>query len=129
MLLLSATGGRWRCPRAERHTLKSSGDVDLGLRSAATHGRDVEWLPWKTFERAVIAPRGMRLGKGKDLALGDLRGHRFVMPWPRSTTRSIVERALRAEGVEVDVALEIGGWEIVKRYVATGLGIAVVPQP
>src|SRR5439155_9811489 len=44
-----------------------------------------------------------------------------------STTRRLVELALEREGLRYHVALEAGGWSIIKRYVVLGFGIAVVP--
>jgi DNA-binding transcriptional LysR family regulator len=38
-----------------------------------------------------------------------------------------VEAALEKAELPCRVALEAGGWEIIKRYVELGLGIAVVP--
>jgi DNA-binding transcriptional LysR family regulator len=57
-----------------------------------------------------------------------LEGLDWVMPWQHSTTRRLIERCLADIGLEPRVALEAGGWEIVKRYVALGLGVAVIPE-
>lgn len=40
----------------------------------------------------------------------------------------MIEGAFAQAGLELRVAVEAGGWEIVKRYVAMGLGVSVVPD-
>jgi molybdate transport repressor ModE-like protein len=104
-----------------------SGELDFGLRSLAAVPAGVDYRPARTFDRVVIAPPKHPVLRVARPALADLARHPWVMPWPRSTTRRLVERALEAAGLHARVALEAGGWEVVKRYVALGLGIAVVP--
>jgi DNA-binding transcriptional LysR family regulator len=42
-------------------------------------------------------------------------------------TRALVDRALRALGISVEVVMESGNLEVVKAYVADGLGISFLP--
>jgi DNA-binding transcriptional LysR family regulator len=81
----------------------------------------------RTFDRVVMAPRNHPVLRAARPTLAELARYPWVMPWPRSTTRRLVERALDTAGLRARVALEAGGWEIIKRYVALGAGIAVVP--
>ena len=50
------------------------------------------------------------------------------MPVAGSISREFGETAARRLGVEINVAIEVGGWGIIKRYVEYGLGISVVPS-
>jgi len=104
-----------------------AGELDLALRSLASPPPHVEYRPCRIFDRVVIAPRNHPLKRATRLTVKALAEHRFVMPWPASTTRKIVEGALAKEGLTPHVALEAGGWEVVRRYVALGAGIAVLP--
>ena len=105
-----------------------SGELDFGLRSLERVPAGLQYRQALTFDRLLIGPRGHPALRGRRPAIGDLARHPFVMPWLRSTTRRLVERAFRARGLEPEVAVEAGGWAIIKRYVAAGLGIAVVPS-
>ncbi len=115
-------------PVEDTLAMLGSGELDFGLRSLERVPAGLEYRPALTFDRLVIAPRGHAALRASRPTVPDLARHPFVMPWPRSTTRRLVERAFRARGLEPEVAVEAGGWAIIKRYVAAGLGIAVVPS-
>jgi len=104
-----------------------AGELDFGLRSLASTPSGISLRPFRAFERTLVAPKNHPILRSRKLGLDSLARHPFVMPGPRSSTRRIVEGALEAKGLPCQVALEAGGWEIVKRYVGLGLGIAVVP--
>jgi DNA-binding transcriptional LysR family regulator len=86
----------------------------------------LSYRPSRTFERVVIAPKGHPLAKQGRLSLKVLAPHPLVMPWRQSATRQIVERAFDQAGLRCQVVLEAGGIEVIKRYVALGLGVGVV---
>lgn len=104
-----------------------AGELDLGWRSLASTPAGMWYRASRTFDRVVIAPKGHPLLRTRKIALETLAQYPLVMPWPRSSTRRLVEGALAMKGLPCRIALEAGGWEIVKRYVTLGLGIAVVP--
>ena len=104
-----------------------AGELDFGLRSLASTPAGMWYQPSLGFDRVLVAPKGHPLLGRRRISLEALADYPFVMPWPRSTTRRLVESALAMKGLPCRVALEAGGWEIVKRYVELGLGIAVVP--
>lgn len=51
-----------------------------------------------------------------------------VVPPAGSYSRQFGESAARALGVDVNVAVEVGGWGVLKRYVEAGFGLSVVPS-
>lgn len=116
-------------PVEETLRMLRAGELDFGLRSLSSQppGLIYRPSPTLTFDRVAIAPKAHPIHRVKTLSLAELARHPFVMPWERSTTRRLVERKLEEEGLRCQVALEAGGWEIIKRYVALGLGIAIVP--
>ena len=68
-----------------------------------------------------------------------LTGHESVTPeevaaWPAiappvgTESRQFGEIAARQLGVDINAAIEVGGWGVIKRYVEWGLGISVVPS-
>jgi DNA-binding transcriptional LysR family regulator len=113
---------------ADTLAMLRAGELDLALRSLTASPPYITYRPCLTFDRVVIAPRGHLLKGVRRLSLKALAAERFVMPWASSTTRGLVESALAKEGLSPQVALEAGGWEVVKRYVALGAGIAVLPR-
>jgi DNA-binding transcriptional LysR family regulator len=75
----------------------------------------------------LIAPPAHPLLKTRRLTIEKLAAQPFVMPWPQANARRVVEGQFAAKGLQYRVILEAGGWEVVKRYVALGVGIAIVP--
>jgi DNA-binding transcriptional LysR family regulator len=73
----------------------------------------------------LIARRDHPLARSRRVTAADLLEQPFVMPWEASRTRRHIEEKL---GRVPRVALEAGRWESIKRYVAIGLGVALVPR-
>lgn len=104
------------------------GELDFGIRSLSSVAPDMTYLPFLTCDRVLISPRGHPASRVKALTLENLSRYRFVMPWKESETRRLIESSFESRGLPCNVALEAGGWEIIKRYVTLGLGIAVIPE-
>lgn len=104
------------------------GDLDFGIRSLNAVPPDMTYLPFLTCDRMLISPRNHPVTRVRTLTLEALSRHRFVMPWKLSSTRRLIERSFEERGLPCNVALEAGGWEIIKRYVGLGLGLAVIPE-
>jgi len=102
------------------------GELDFAVRSPAAPPPDLIFVPFQKFERVVISPMGFGLHVHK-LAMADLKGKRFVVPGRDSRFRRLLETRLEEAGVSVDIAVEAGNWEAVKRYVTLGIGAALVP--
>lgn len=113
-------------PVSDTLDMLRAGELDAGLRSLPSSPADLYYRPWRTFDRVLIAPKGHPVLKTKRLTLTALADHPFVMPWLHSTTRGLLERAFQEHGLRYRVVVEAGGWEVIKHYVAFGLGIAVV---
>ena len=45
-----------------------------------------------------------------------------------STSRRLLEDAFRGVGLELQTAMNLGGIEVIKRFVEIGLGLALVPR-
>ena len=100
--------------------------LDFGIRSLPGPPPEFEFLPFIVSDRVLIARRGHPLFR-RPITIADLARHSFVLPRKGSTTRSLIDGAFAAEGLPLRISVEAGGWEIVKRYVALGLGISVIP--
>ena len=101
--------------------------LDFGIRSAPEPpASEFDFHPFSTSDRLLIAKRGSRVLRGKT-TIGALAQESFVLPPRGTTTRTLIEGEFARAGLELRIAIEAGGWEIVKRYVALGFGISVVP--
>ena len=113
---------------AETLVMLREGELDFGIRSLASTPPDLVYLPFLTSDRVLIGPRNHPVARTRSITLEGLSKYPFVLPWKQSVTRSLIERAFEERGLPLNVALEAGGWEIIKRYVGLGLGIGVVPE-
>jgi DNA-binding transcriptional LysR family regulator len=114
-------------PVEQTLAMLKAGELDFGLRSLRAAPLGIAYRAWRTFDRVLVARKGHPVLAAGRVTLPLLARHPWVMPWPRSTTRQLVEHALGSKGLPCRIAVEGGGWEIVKRYARLGLGIAVVP--
>lgn len=115
-------------PADQTLTMLREGELDFGIRSLETVPDDVSYEPFLTCDRVLISRRNHPATRARMPTLETLSKYPFVMPWKGSATRRLIERALEDRRLPCRVAVEAGGWEIIKRYVALGLGIAVIPE-
>ena len=106
--------------------LNYEGDIGVVLNHAPHP--DLHGQAHRAQRLVVFAHKDHPLARQKQIRFSDLQGHRFVIREEGSTTRSVFERELRDQGVQIQVALEIGSREAVREAVAHGLGLGVVAE-
>jgi DNA-binding transcriptional LysR family regulator len=105
--------------------LRSDG-VDLAVGSMLDVPSDLDYTPVYRFEPMLIAPPDHPLASKRELKLEDLSPYGLILPPKRLTTYRLVDLVFQQNRVPYTVALEVGGWEVIKQYVAMGLGISIV---
>ncbi|GHA88322.1 transcriptional regulator [Lysobacter bugurensis] len=105
--------------------LRSDG-VDLAVGSMLDVPADLDYAPVYRFEPMLITPPDHPLATKPELTLEDLSPYGLILPPQRLTTYRMVDLVFQRARVPYTVALEVGGWEIIKQYVAMGLGISIV---
>ena len=106
--------------------LLRSDAVDLAVGSMLDVPADLSYAPVYRFEPMLITPRDHPLAGKADLRLEDLSPYGLILPPQRLTTYRLVDLVFQQNRVPYTVALEVGGWEVIKQYVAMGLGISIV---
>ncbi|MGV8940704.1 MAG: LysR family transcriptional regulator [Lysobacter sp.] len=106
--------------------LLRSDAVDLAVGSMLDVPGDLDYAPVARFEPMLITPLDHPLARMKTLDLGDLSPYGLILPPQRLTTYRMVDLVFQRNRVPYTVALEVGGWEVIKQYVAMGLGISIV---
>jgi DNA-binding transcriptional LysR family regulator len=74
----------------------------------------------------LILPPGHVLAAKADVRLEDLSPYGLILPPKRLTTFRLVDLVFQRQKVPYTVAMEVGGWDVIKQYVAMGLGISIV---
>ena len=87
--------------------------------------RPVRWLAMSPGVM-LITPPDHPLAKKRDLRLEDLSPYGLILPPKRLVTYRLVDLVFQQARVPYTVALEVGGWEVIKRYVELGMGVSIV---
>src|SRR5688572_6645751 len=106
--------------------LLRSDAVDLAVGSMLDVPTDLSYAPMYSFDPMLIMAKGHPLAAREKLRLEDLSPFGLILPPKRLTTWRLVDLVFQQRRVPYTVALEVGGWEIIKQYVAMGLGISIV---
>ena len=100
--------------------------VDLVLMGQPPEGRDLQAQPFLDNPLVVIAAPTHPLAKMHRIPLQRLAQEPFVGREQGSGTRSAVEKFFEANGLTLQVAMEMNKNEAIKQAVEAGLGVGVV---
>ncbi len=100
-------------------------EVDFAIGSMLDVPSDIAYEPMYSFDPALIMPLGHALAGKKHIQLKDIAPYGLILPPRRLTTWRMVDRIFQQHGVPFSVVLEVGGWEVIKRYVELDFGISI----
>jgi DNA-binding transcriptional LysR family regulator len=100
--------------------------VDFAVGSMLDVPTDISYTPMYTFDPALIMPEGHELAAKKHIQLEDIAPYGLILPPRRLTTWRLVDRVFQQHGIPFKVVLEVGGWEVIKRYVEADFGLSIV---
>ncbi len=103
-----------------------SDQVDFAVGSMLDVPHDLSYEPVHWFDPMLILPLDHPLAAKPDILLEDLSPYGLILPPQRLTTYRMVDLVFQQRKVPYRVAIEVGGWEVIKQYVAMGLGISIV---
>ena len=106
--------------------LVKSGEIDLAFCAPPPiDDASLEFRELFKFDIVLMTPLNHPLLQRTNLMLSDLSPWPLILSGQESLTRQKVEQELRDRGVSWDVVLSLDDTESIKRYVETGMGIAV----
>jgi DNA-binding transcriptional LysR family regulator len=101
-------------------------EVDLAVGSMPDVPDDIHYHPVVTYDPALITPLDHPLANKPDVTLAEIAEHGLILPPRHLSTWRMVDLVFRQHDLPYHVTLEAGGWEVVKKYVALGLGVSIV---
>lgn len=101
-------------------------EADFAVGSMLDVPQDISYAPVYHFDPMLIMPPDHPLAGRSDIRLEDLSPYGLILPPQRLTTYRLVDLVFQQRQVPYTVAIEVGGWEVIKHYVAMGLGISIV---
>jgi DNA-binding transcriptional LysR family regulator len=105
------------------------GSADLGLVSFPKKSPRLTTVPWRDEEMVLACPPGHPLARNVAVRPRQLLGEKYVHFTRDLVIRRRVDRFLREQGAAVEVALEFDNVETIKKAVAIGAGVALLPEP
>jgi DNA-binding transcriptional LysR family regulator len=101
-------------------------EADFAVGSMLDVPNDIAWAPVYHYDPMLIMPLDHPLARKESVALQDLSPFGLILPPQRLSTYRMVDLVFQQRQVPYHVAIEVGGWEVIKEYVAMGLGISIV---
>jgi len=105
-------------------------ELELGIVGASRRHRGVRFEPFFSDEVILACPSGHPFS-GRTVTLDELREESLILMQEGAGVRQIVEDALRRRGVrlrDLDVRLELGLQESVRRAVEAGYGVTFISR-
>jgi DNA-binding transcriptional LysR family regulator len=101
-------------------------DADLAIGSMLEIPDDISYRPVVTFYPKLITAKDHPLAEKQSVTLEDIAPFGLILPPRHLSTWRIVDLVFGQNNVSYRVALEAGGWEVIKKYVELGMGISIV---
>ena len=104
-------------------------EVDLGITSYPVASLDIDVIPLRAEEMAVVLPAEHPLAKRTSLKMEDLNGSDFIAFGRDLVIRRETDQCMRMRDVRVNVVMEFDNVETIKEAVEIGLGVSIIPYP
>lgn len=106
--------------------LLREGEVDFAVGPMLDTPPDITFHPLVTYEPMLITRHDHPLAQRKRITLKDIAKYPLILPPKSQSTYRFVESVFAEHSLDYDVRLEVGGYDVIKKYVQLGLGISIV---
>ena len=101
-------------------------EVDFAVGSMLEEPDDMVYHPVVNFTPSLITPLDHPLANRQSVTLEDISPFGLILPPRNLSTFNLIDLVFSQHRVPYQIALEAGGWEVIKRYVELGVGISIV---
>ena len=101
-------------------------EVDLSIGSMLDLPDDIDYRPIFSYDPMLITSVDHPLTSRKRVTIQDIAKYPLILPPRHLTTWRMVDLVFEQHDCSYEVKLEAGGWEVIKKYVALGLGVSIV---
>lgn len=101
-------------------------EVDFAVGSMLEIPDDISYHPVFWYDPVLITPLDHPLARQSDVNLEDISPYGLILPPRHLSTWRMVNLVFQQHHLQYTVALEAGGWEVIKKYVELGMGISIV---
>lgn len=104
------------------------GAIDLGIVTLPVARANLAARALFEQRLVLVAPRGHPLSGRKRVSLANLKDEAFVLLQRETRTGRLLEAFFQEHDFEPRVVLDSGSFEVIKRYVAEGIGLSFLPE-
>lgn len=108
--------------------LVSQGKVDIGFVPGPEREPDLEFLGLFAYERVLITPKNHSLLDEPLTSIEQIARWPLILMGRGTHTRTMLEDEFRRRSLSYEIVIELDSMDMIKRYVALGLGISVGPR-
>ncbi|MBF0265588.1 MAG: LysR family transcriptional regulator [Gammaproteobacteria bacterium] len=101
-------------------------EADFAVGSMIEEPEDIVYKPIFSYNPVLITALDHPLCEKENITLKDISPYGLILPPHHLSTWRVVDMAFRQQNLSYHVALEAGGWEIIKKYVELGMGVSIV---
>lgn len=103
-----------------------TGKVDLAVGSMLDVPQDLDYQRVWNFDMHLITAKSHPLARLQKVTLDEIAMYGFILPPQRLTSYRLIDLTFQQRHLPLNVVMEVGGWEVIKEYVARDLGISLV---
>lgn len=112
---------------SELAAMLQQGEADIGIATESVAAiPECVSFPYYTWQHCVIVPPGHPLEAARPLSLEAIAAHPVVTYHEGFTGRGGIDEAFAREGLALDVVMSALDADVIKAYVALGLGVGIV---
>lgn len=103
-------------------------ELDIGLVEYEAHHKDLQLIPWRQDQLQVFCSPSHPYANKPYLNATDINNARWILREPNSGTRQTFDRAMQGLLPNLDIFLELGHNEAIKRAVEANIGIGCLSE-
>ena len=104
------------------------GDLDLGIVTLPTDREGLETRQLFEQKLVLVVPKGHAIAKQRGTTLSRLRSETFILLPDDTRTGRLLSGYFRRNNFEPRIIMDSGSFEVIKQYVASGVGLSIIPE-
>jgi LysR family transcriptional regulator, low CO2-responsive transcriptional regulator len=104
-----------------------NGVLDIGIVSLPRSAKGLEVVPIFSAELKILLPADHPLADKHEVTAEDISFCPLLLP-KTGRTRKVIEDLLRPFHKGLQISMELASVEIIKKYVAAGMGVSLIPE-
>ena len=117
-----------QCPAAGIPSALLDQDLDFGFLSYAPVHKDLEAQVLFRDDLVLAVAPGHPMARSASVSCQQLAGENFLAHAAKTPSRKRLEYLFGQEGVQMRVGMELPSLEAIKRFVASGVGVTILPR-